>query len=372
MPAASILYAVQEIDWSGFLHRAAAFSSATDLSELIAGKTILITGAGGSIGSALSLLLMAGPRNKLVLLDRSKDHLGLIYRRYKDRSVTLPEVSFVKGDISDQVLLEELFSRHKPHIVFHAAALKHLVPLESDILAALENNTFATTDLVQMATRFNVAHFVNISTDKAVKPTSVLGISKRISELLLLAHRQTAMRITSLRMGNVLGSSGSVAAIFLRRMAARMPLEITHPDAARYFVSLEEGARILLQCLALADSPLLIPEMGAPRKIMELANFLEQEYGANDNQHAPVFIGLRDGEKLCEQLTYDFECLKATAASGLYEVSGNACDNEKLLQDTSELRRWVRDRRKKGLLEMVLNLVPEFVPSATLARNLEA
>jgi FlaA1/EpsC-like NDP-sugar epimerase len=372
MPAASILYAVQEIDWSGFLHRPAAFSSATDLSGLITGKTILITGAGGSIGSALALLLMARARHKLVLLDRSKDNLGLTYRRYKDRSVTLPEVSFVEGDICDQVLLEELFSRHKPHIVLHAAALKHLVPLESDIFAALENNTFATADLVQVAMRFNVAHFVNISTDKAVKPTSVLGVSKRISELILLAHRQTATRITSLRLGNVLGSSGSVAAIFLRRMAARLPLEITHPDAARYFVGLEEGARMLLECLALADSPLLVPEMGVPRKIMELASFLQRAYGADESEKAAVFIGLRDGEKLCEQLAYDFERLKSTAASGIYEVSGNSCDAQRFQQNTIELRRWVRERRKNGLLEMLLKLVPEFTPSATLVRCLEA
>ncbi len=371
MPTASVPGAVQEIDWSGFLHRPAAFSCPADPSELVAGKTILITGAGGSIGSALALLLMAGPRHKLILLDRSKDNLDLLDRQYKQRGFILPEVSFIPGDISDRRLLEELFARHKPHIVFHAAALKHLVPLEAEVFTALENNTFATADLLQVAMRFNVANFVNISTDKAVKPTSVLGVSKRISELLLLAQRQTGMRITSLRLGNVLGSSGSVASIFLRRLAARLPLEITHADASRYFLTLEEGASILLQSLALADSPLLVPEMGAPRKVIELADFLQHEFDSGNHTKPAVFVGLRDGEKLCEQLTYDFECLKATPLARIYEVCGNHFDAERLLSDSIQLRRLVEERRKKGLLEMLLTLVPEFVPSATLVPYLQ-
>jgi len=362
--------AVQEIDWSGFPHRPAWPSRVSDWSELIAGKTILITGAGGSIGSSLALLLMAGPSHNLIFLDRSKDNLDLLYQRYKQRDITLPEVWFIQGDISDQVLLEELFTRHQPHVIFHAAALKHLGPLESDPFAALENNTLGTAELLQIAERFNVEHFVNISTDKAVSPTSVLGVSKRIAELFLLACEQTDVRITSLRLGNVLGSSGSVASIFLRRLQERLPLEITHHDASRYFLTMHEGASFLLQSLALRNSPLLLPKMGAPRKIIELAGFLQRWFDVENHNRPMISIGLRDGEKLCEQITYDFEYLKTTELAQVYEVCGTTLDPELFKYDVIRLRKLVEARRKNGLLELLLKLVPEFHPSSTLVRYL--
>ncbi len=369
MPTASQIV-VQEIDWSGFLQRPISSFSVADWSGLVEGKTILITGAGGSIGSALALLLMTGPQHHLILLDRSKDGLDFLYKKYKQRDFTLPEVSFIKADILDQALLDELFARHQPQIIFHAAALKHLVPLESDAFAALETNTLGTADLLLEAARFNVEQFVNISTDKAVRPTSVLGVSKRIAELFLLASKQMSMQVRSVRLGNVLGSAGSVASIFLQRLQEQLPLEITHPDASRYFLTMHDGASVLLHSLALENAALLLPEMDEPRKIVDLANFLQCNFDIESPKRPMVFLGLRDGEKLCEHLTYDFERLKSTKLERIYEICGTAIEAELVMHDLVLLRTLVKTRCKNGLLELLQKLVPEFPPSPTLVRCL--
>ncbi len=198
------------IDWSDFLNRPALCPSAFDWSDLVAEKTILITGAGGSLGSSLALLLMDNFPESMILLDRSASNLTALHRKYESRSTIFPEIVFMQGDIRDEELLAEIFFKHRPDIVFHAAALKHLVPLESDPFTALQTNVFGTIALLQMMNCCQVEHFINISTDKAVNPTSVLGVSKRITELILLAGNSMDPKLLSLRLGNLIRYSGNL------------------------------------------------------------------------------------------------------------------------------------------------------------------
>ena len=212
------------IDWWGFLNRPPLSSRGAESQAFVSGKTILITGAGGSIGSSLASLLMGGLARKLLFLDNSEDNLRALHQRYLQRHITLPRVEFLLADVRSQPALESIFLKYKPQIVFHAAALKHVAPLESTPLAALETNLCGTLRLLQAAEYAPVESFVNVSTDKAVDPASILGVSKRLAEILLAAIDSPHPRKLSLRLGNVLESSGSVVPLFLQSLESRQPL----------------------------------------------------------------------------------------------------------------------------------------------------
>jgi FlaA1/EpsC-like NDP-sugar epimerase len=359
------------LDWSVFLKRA-LFVPNGNCDRFFAGKTVLITGAGGSIGSSLARMLR-GSAKHLVLLDHSRRKLLALrdlLQRYHysagpdpDAPDTL-DVACIEGNILDRALLEKTFSTYRPNIVFHAAALKHLAPLEWDPFAALETNVFGTAVVARAAGGWGTQQLVNVSTDKAVNPTSVLGVSKRIAELLLLAFRHSSCAAHSLRLGNVLGSSGSVVPIFLHALRRRLPLKVTQPQALRYFVTMEEAAGLLSQTLSIEHPSLLLPEMGSPKSIGDLADFL----GGRKDAAPMMCIGLRDGEKHSEQLTYDFEYLRESVEPHIYEVCGNSVKSEDLAANLSRLKDAVTHRRSAEMMALLLAMVPEFTPSQTLLR----
>ena len=359
----------RSIDWPRFLNRPLLSTDASDNQALVSRKTVLITGAGGSIGSALASLLVGGLARRLVFLDLSENNLRLLYRKYRRRNITLPRVDFVQADIRSQRSLEEIFAKYQPQIVFHTAALKHVAPLESDPLAALETNLFGTLRLLQAADCAPVECFVNVSTDKAARPTSILGASKRLAEMLLLAIDSAPPRKLSLRMGNVLESSGSVVTLFLHSLDNGLPLDITDPGASRYFLTLAEAAAFLLRSLSITESSLLLPEMGQPRKITELVDFLLRECGYTNYAHSLHFTGLRDGEKRREHLTFSHESLQKTAARGIYKICGAQVSAENFADDLGKLLELVLNRQTAGLMEILVKLVPEFTPSPTLLRH---
>jgi len=358
----------RKIDWRRFLNRPLFAPGSADAPTYCAGKTVLITGAGGSIGSSLSLLLMGGLARNLVLLDHSEPNLRALYRLYRRRNLTLPRVEFIRADVRCKDQLEEVFARYEPHIVFHAAAMKHLVPLESDPFAALENNLVGTLHLLEISHRSRMECLVNVSTDKAVAPTSVLGVSKRLAELLLLAVDSEPRKL-SLRLGNVLESTGSVVPLFIESLENRQPLRITSPDASRYFLTLEEAAVFLLAAQGLCENSLLLPEMGSRRQIIELADFLLEEFDYPGSRDCMNFIGLRDGEKSCEQLTYRDEHLEGTTVPEIYRICGSTIsDPEQFTDDLEWLLELVNGRQTHGLIDVLVRLVPEFEPSPTLLR----
>ena len=357
------------IDWSKFLNRPLFTSNYLDDNDTIARKTVLITGAGGSIGSALSLRLMSSLAGTLVLIDHSQRNLDALYKEYRERDITFPRVEFFPVDILAQEKLQEIFSIHRPHIVFHAAAMKHLPALECAPFMALEHNVMGTLCLLLAADSSDVECFINVSTDKAVNPTSVLGISKRISELLLLAVEPTALRLISLRLGNVLGSSGSVVPRFMRCLENHQPLRITDPHASRYFITQEEVVAFLMNTLAISANSLLLPEMGNQRRIVELAAFLLNEFQSDVPCPPMTFTSLQDGEKRSEQLTYDYEYLADTSIPHLHRICGTTnFDPERFSDNLGRLLERVVKQEKAGFMEALTDIVPEFTPSNTLLR----
>lgn len=358
------------IDWNHFLDRPVFALGSRDWSNCLAGENVLITGAGGSIGSSLSMRLMGGLPRSLILLDHSEHNLHQLYERYKRRNVTLPRVKFIQADILCQQSLEEVFSRYQPQIVFHTAAMKHLPVLESDPFTALKNNLLGTIRLLQVVDGSEVECLVNVSTDKAVNPTSMLGVSKRLAELFLIAIESSTRKIT-LRMGNVLGSSGSVAPLFLHALQNDLPLTVTDAQASRYFLTVEEATDFLIASASLQRSSLLLPEMGRPRTIMELADFLRRELDQEHSNDCVNFVGLRDGEKRSEQLTYDYEFLRKTCVPRLDQVCGNIIgDQEEFTDNLGRLLERILGREKNGVLDLLISMAPEFVPSRTLLRHL--
>ncbi|NUZ06984.1 polysaccharide biosynthesis protein [Piscinibacter koreensis] len=275
------------------------------IAGIIAGKTVLVTGAGGSIGSELCRQVARYGPAQLVLFEASEFALYQIEQSLGARHPELPLVRLI-GDVRSGEQLRSTFQRHRPQLVLHAAAYKHVPLMEDDnAWAALTNNTLGTVRAARAAAEAGVERFVLISTDKAVNPTSVMGASKRAAEMALsyLATEGHATRFSAVRFGNVLGSSGSVIPKFKEQIAAGGPVTVTHPAMTRYFMTIPEAARLVLQAAALAESgQVYVLDMGEPIRIVDLARQLIRLAGYGEREIEIVFSGPRPGEKLYEEL----------------------------------------------------------------------
>lgn len=278
------------------------------IAELIAGKTVLVTGAGGSIGSELCRQVLRYDPARIVLYELSEFALYQIEQQLSELAPQLPLVRLM-GDVKNLEHLRATFMRYRPQLILHAAAFKH-VPLMEDenAWAALQNNTLGTWNAAAAAAEVGAERFVLISTDKAVNPTSVMGASKRAAEMVLshLATLGHTTRFSAVRFGNVLGSSGSVIPKFKEQIAKGGPVTVTHPEMTRYFMTIPEAARLVLQAAALAETgQVYVLDMGEPVKIVDLARDLIRLSGHKEREIGIVFSGLRAGEKLYEELLAD-------------------------------------------------------------------
>ena len=314
---------VREVNIGDLLGRAEKHLDMTEVEAYFAGKRVLVTGGGGSIGSELCRQIMSFTPAKLVLYDISENYIYDLFFELQEKygALTRNTVELRVGSIRDKATLDRVFSEFQPEIVIHAAAHKHVPLMEDSPEQAVINNVFGTLNVAQCSLEHGVKRFVMISTDKAVNPTNIMGASKRMAEIIIEAlQARGKTQFTAVRFGNVLGSNGSVVPLFERQIRAGGPVTLTHPDIIRYFMTIPEAASLVLQAASIAKGgELFVLDMGKPVKIRELAERMIQLYA--DPNGPPVeiiYTGLRPGEKLYEELLRDEENSTATSKEKIF------------------------------------------------------
>jgi FlaA1/EpsC-like NDP-sugar epimerase len=356
-------------EWESFLHRAPLALDRAQAAASLQGKRILITGAGGWIGSALTRALAEFAPKQLVLLEAAERNLYEIDAALQQLPHPIQHASLL-GSVSQPVLLAEIFRRYRPQIVYHAAAFKHVPLMEQNPFSAVENNAIGTSLLLQAAANDEIEQLILLSTDKAVDPVSIMGASKRIAELILLAPRAAPARAKALRLGNVLSSEGSIVPLFLKQILSGQPVTVTHPDVRRYFLTTADAVTLLLHASeAETAAGILVPELGDPVPVVALARHLMANgHGSATGQLPIVFTQLRPGDKMCEALLSGRESYIAHAGSEqpLRAVNSPCLPAFVLDEILQQLQQACRQRSLDRLLAAVLRAVPEYQPSALM------
>jgi FlaA1/EpsC-like NDP-sugar epimerase len=313
-------YRVRRVQVADLLRRPTDTEHSAAVREILYDKTVVITGAGGSIGSELARqVFMIGPR-RLVLVDRAESPLYLVQRELETRrghGLGRGELRAHLANVASRATMDRLIAAEKPDVIFHAAAYKHVPMMEEHPSDAVHVNIGGTLALLDAAVAAGVERFVLVSTDKAVRPTNVMGASKRVAEMLVAdAARRTGKPYVSVRFGNVLGSTGSVVPIFQEQLEKSEPLSITHPDMTRYFMTIPEASWLILDAAALGtNGDLFVLDMGEPIRIVDLARDLVRLAGRDPDTQPMDIVGIRPGEKLHEELFYDAERVEPTAVA---------------------------------------------------------
>lgn len=330
-------------------------------------KVLLITGAGGSIGSELARQIASFQPRRLVLFERSESDLFRIGMELSKKYPNLDCVSII-GDILDVTLLREVFGLHRPSSVFHAAAYKHVPVMEKNCFQAVTNNIFGTYNVALVAKQFHAENFVLISSDKAVNPTNIMGATKRAAELITLALQGNKTRFLAVRFGNVLGSNGSVSPIFEAQIADGGPVTVTHPDAKRYFMTTSEAVGLVLQASTMGHGgEIFVLNMGEPVKIVDLARRMILLSGLEPDKDVQIsFTGLRPGEKLFEEIRLEAEGIKPTPHEQIWVFEGGQPSFEHVREWLEELSTLVESRNVHGLISKLVAIVPEYGPSEQL------
>jgi FlaA1/EpsC-like NDP-sugar epimerase len=337
------------------------------------GRTILVTGAGGSIGSELCRQIARFGPARILFFDLSEFALYSIEQEFRDRHPRVA-VAAVIGDVKDERRVAEVFERYRPHIVFHAAAYKHVPLMEEDnAFEALTNNVEGTMTIARAARRSGTAKMVLVSTDKAVNPTNVMGASKRLAEMAcqaLQAGSQTQFVIV--RFGNVLGSTGSVVPRFREQIARGGPVTVTHPEIQRYFMSIPEAAQLVLQAGMMGKGgEIYVLDMGEPVKIVDLAKQMIRLCGLSESDIRIEYTGLRPGEKLYEEPLADAETTLPTPHPKLRIAQARIPENGKLLKEVLEWLAIPSGHSAEAVRSKLRGWVPEYLPSSETGPTLQ-
>ena len=338
------------------------------IEAVVSGKRALLTGAGGSIGSALAKTLIRLEPQLLILLDNSERNLHEID---SELATAIDRNSYrsVLGDICDAKLLSELFKRYHPEVVYHAAAFKHVPLMENNPFAAVRNNALGTASFARIAQADGASNFVMVSTDKAVNPISIMGASKRVAELALLSLNNPKNRMSAVRLANVLGSQGSVVPTFLNQISQGGPVTVTHQDVSRYFLTMGEAVELILLAAGLEDSGgIFVPQVGAPVKILDIALELISHAPSKSRKDIPVtFTGLRAGDKMSEEFFSQDESTEPTVDPRLLRAKTREVPTDKLNIQMEDLSRWVDERNLTAMIETLCQIVPDYRPTDLLS-----
>ncbi len=354
------LAAIKEIELEDLLGREQVEIDTEAIGSCLDGKTVLVTGASGSIGSELCKQILKFNPKAVIALDQ--DETGLFWlARNMENSRLLPVV----GNIRDTGKMDKLFCEFKPHVVFHAAAYKHVPVMEEHPDEAVKNNVFGTQIVGEASIKYGAEKFVLVSTDKAVNPTSVMGATKRLAEKVIVElNKKNSTMFAAVRFGNVLGSRGSVVPIFKEQIMKGGPVEVTHPEIKRYFMVTSEAALLILQAGAMAEGgEVFVLDMGEPVKIIDLAREMIRISGFEPDQDIPViFTGLRRGEKLYEDLLTAEEGTDSTCHKKIFKARLNP-KNGGLLEDLDKLRKLCEERKSEEIISLMHTMIPTYNPA---------
>ncbi len=327
----------------------------------IAGRSILLTGAAGSIGSELCRQVAHFEPRMLVAFDQAESELFRVDLKLREKFPSVQVIAQI-GDIRDYQCLEEVIRRYSVDSIFHAAAYKHVPMMEAHVLEAVRNNVLGTWNLVQAAHRGHVADFLMISSDKAVNPTSIMGATKRVAELIISSMGGSETKFVAVRFGNVLGSNGSVVPLFQEQIAAGGPVTVTHPEVRRYFMTVREAVQLVLQASTMGKgSEIFLLDMGQPIRIQDLArNMIRLSGRAPDEEIEIRFTGLRPGEKLCEELITEGEGIRPTYHEKIKIFQGPPVDRDSIEKAVLELEISMAQRDESAVVDHLRRLVPEF------------
>ncbi|MDB4914044.1 MAG: polysaccharide biosynthesis protein CapD, partial [Gemmatimonadetes bacterium] len=356
---------LRTIEIQDLLRREPIKTDLAAVSQLASGGTVLVTGAGGSIGSELCRQLAQLSPDRIILVGRGENS---IFEIHDELRAKYPDLKFVPviADVRDRTRVQQIFDRYRPRSVFHAAAHKHVPLMEEHPVEAVTNNVIGTRNVVNAAVANDVEHFVLVSTDKAVRPTNVMGATKRVAEL-VVKHASVGARgsYVSVRFGNVLGSRGSVVPTFVRQIRAGGPVTITHPEMRRFFMTISEAVQLMLQAGAIGQNgDLFMLDMGKPMKVVDLAADLIRLSGLEVGADIEIkFIGARPGEKLYEEMFWGDEVAEPTAHPKVLRARKSPLDKSvvpviaKLIEVASQNRDGETVRR------LLRDVVPDFVPA---------
>lgn len=375
--------AIRDVSYQDLLGREQVQIDQGAVSQYLKDKKVLITGAAGSIGSELCRQVSRFNPELMVLLDASESSLYQVEMELRERFSHLKFMP-VLGHIQYRSFLEGIFDRYRPQVVFHASAYKHVPLLEINPWEGVYNNIVATKILMEVARDYDVSRFLLVSTDKAVRPTNVMGACKRVTELVMQAYCQDGWETKSMavRFGNVIGSAGSVVPVFKKQIAMGGPVTVTHPEITRYFMTVPEAAQLILQAMSMGEGgEVFVLDMGVPIRIADMARDLIRLSGFDPDRDIEIkFIGLRAGEKLYEELITEGEGIEKTGHEKILvlrsndqaessklkaESGGQAKGSRWLDQKIAELVELANSHDAKGIKKKLKEIVPEYEPQET-------